>query len=162
MTPSWVARFEAKVDRSAGPDACWEWTASTNSHGYGQMMFADAQGRHLRTAHRLAYELDAGPIPDGMHVLHRCDNRPCCNPAHLFLGTNADNVADMVAKGRHSPGRSAGEDNYRSVLTESTVRELRARFAEGGITQRALAKEIGVSAATVSHAITGRNWRDVR
>jgi hypothetical protein len=88
-------RFWAKVNRR-GPDDCWVWTGSTDPRGYGHIW---RQGRLVPT-HRLSYELNRGPIPDGMCVLHRCDNPPCCNPSHLFLGTKADNAHDMHAKGR--------------------------------------------------------------
>jgi hypothetical protein len=79
---------------------CWLWTGSRNAQGYGNISH---EGRHL-VAHRLAWLLWRGPIDVDIKVLHRCDTPPCCNPDHLFLGTQADNVADMVAKGRHRPG----------------------------------------------------------
>lgn len=90
------ARFWAKVDRSGGPEACWPWTGARAWNGYGQ--FGD--GGQIHIASRVAWELSCGPIAEGLHVLHRCDNPPCVNPAHLFLGTHSDNMRDMVAKGR--------------------------------------------------------------
>jgi hypothetical protein len=94
-------RFWAKVDRSGGPDACWLWTAGTFRlrNGYGKFG-ADPAASRTVYAHRFAYELSHGPIPPGLLVCHHCDNPPCCNPAHLFLGTIADNMRDMSDKGR--------------------------------------------------------------
>lgn len=91
-----VAAFWARVDKSAGPDACWPWTGSTFRSGYGQI-----GNRHLPVlAHRAAHQLTHGAIPRGACVLHRCDNPLCCNPAHLFVGSARDNARDKAAKGR--------------------------------------------------------------
>lgn len=90
-------RFWAKVDKSGGPDACWPWLAAVNGAGYGIIRL---RGKNIR-AHRVAWELASGQLNDRVHVLHRCDNPPCVNTAHLFTGTHGDNMADMAAKGRH-------------------------------------------------------------
>lgn len=95
-------RFWPKVAKR-GPDECWEWTASRTPQGYGKI--GRRKGESPAIASRVSWEMHNGPIPDGLHVLHRCDNPPCVNPAHLFLGTNADNQRDMRAKGRGRLGR---------------------------------------------------------
>ena len=92
-------RFWSKVDRSGD---CWEWMAYRLPKGYGTMRIAN---RRKGLAHRISWEIHFGPIPTGMHVLHKCDNPPCVNPDHLMLGTAADNIHDMVDKGRHSNQR---------------------------------------------------------
>lgn len=92
----WIKRFWSSVDKD-GENGCWLWTRGRNEHGYGVLDRKSGSG----LAHRYSWELANGPIPTGLQVLHRCDNPPCVNPEHLFLGTRLDNMADMTAKGRH-------------------------------------------------------------
>jgi len=107
-----IERFWAKVDKTGD---CWEWTGARFHHGYG--LFYESASVRTR-AHRFAYETLAGPIPPGVLVLHRCDNPPCVRPEHLFLGTQADNVADMIAKGR-IVSRGNGGGLYGDALARS-------------------------------------------
>lgn len=150
-------RFWSKVDKSGGQDACWPWMAFCQPKGYGRFGIQRSDGSWGRIqAHRLSYELTYGAIPDDLHVLHHCDNPPCCNPTHLFLGTNADNVADRVAKGREA-GISRGEENGRAKLTADLVRLIRA--ATGS--QRAISKRFGISKAHVERVRNGKSWAHV-
>lgn len=110
-----IARFWRKLDKSGD---CWPWIGEKSPEGYGQMTTPYGNIR----AHRLSWTIANGKIPDGLLVCHTCDNPPCVNPAHLWLGTNLDNRADMVAKGR----QVRGEQNGFSKLTDAKVREIRA------------------------------------
>ncbi len=157
-------QFEQYVDRSGGPDACWLWTRTRDDRGYGRI-YTPTRQRSER-AHRIAYELAHGPITDGMSVCHHCDNPPCCNPAHLFLGTHSDNMRDMVAKGRDSartkPERCPrGECHGSAKLTETKVREIRRRYAAGGVSQSALASEYGVTQWSICMVTRGRSWAHI-
>lgn len=132
---------------------CWEWQSSTLiSNGYGAFSFR----KKKRYAHRVSYELHHGPIPNGMFVCHSCDNRKCCNPAHLFLGTNSDNVDDMMQKDRNAYGEKSGH----AVLREGDVIEIR-RLAAGGIRYKDLADRFNVSEGSISDAVGGRTWKHV-
>ena len=158
--------FWPKVE-VGGPDDCWPWKLSRWKRGYGYLR----RGGKALTASRVAWELTHGPIPsnaDGSKrwVLHRCDNPPCCNPAHLFLGDAQINVDDMIAKGRAwfspgAPGRThEGWVNGASKLTSDGVRSIRKRHAEG-VTQTALAKEHGVTQVTVSKIVARKSWAHI-
>lgn len=116
---------------------CWEWTGAT-AGGYGQMKVGP---KNMKT-HRVSWLLNVGPIPDEKQLLHACDNRKCCAPHHLSPGTNAENVADKVAKGRQT--RLPGDRNGRAKLTTERVDSLRAEMMAGR-SKRSLAKESGVS-----------------
>lgn len=152
------ARFEARVDRSGGPDACHLWTGIAGTRGYGQCWSPNTRNRSAIGAHRVAYERANGPIPDGLFVCHRCDVRLCVNPAHLFLGTAAENNADRDAKGRHRVAK--GEANHSAKLTAPQVRRIRER-CQSGESRSALAREYGVAATSIYEIATRRTWRHV-
>jgi len=145
--PKTVAqRFWPKVAK-ASADECWLWTAGLFSrHGYGQ--FRKHKYANPEKAHRVSWELHNGPIPNGLNVLHRCDIRPCVNPNHLFLGTQADNIADMVAKGRSRPVPHYGP--RLSPLSMGDRTAIRASNAQGVD----LAVMYRVSPATISRIRT--------
>ncbi len=153
-----AVRFLEKV-AVAGPDDCWRWVGAHASGGYGSMLVSSYGGRiRLRLSmrvHRFAWLHWIGPIPDGQHVCHACDVRDCVNPRHLFLGTNADNVADRVKKGRSAVQR--GESNPRSKLTDAAVREIRSVIGR----TRELAAKYGVSREMVQRARSGQFWGHV-
>jgi uncharacterized protein (DUF433 family) len=136
-----------------GPD-CWIWTAYISPSGYGTLTDYDGVTQRAVHAHRVSYEIHFGPISDGMHVLHRCDNPPCVRPDHLFLGTNSDNVADKVAKDRQRRGESV----WISKLREADVREILRRHAAGDRPGQ-LVRDFNVSPPTISDIIHRRTWR---
>lgn len=152
--PSLAERFWEKVDKR-GPDECWEWQAAHSPRGYG-VIRARENGNMF--AHRVSWELHNGPIPKGLHVCHHCDNPPCVNPAHLFLGTDADNVADMLAKGRESHAGLRGEQHGMAKLTDASVIEIRARL-KNGENRGALARQFGVSHDNIRLIDRGKTWR---
>lgn len=159
------ARFESKFTPEPN-SGCWLWYGSLRSDGYGQFR----AGNKLRKAHRVAYEAYRGPIPDGLHVLHRCDVRACVSPFHLFLGTNADNMADRNAKGRQAKGdasgsrthpesRPRGEKQRQAKLTDANVLAIRAAI---GKTQRQIASAHGVSKTLIGQVRRREIWSHIQ
>lgn len=132
---------------------CREWGGAKTERGYGARRYKGTTW----LAHRAAWDEEVGSIPEGMQVLHRCDNRPCREVRHLFLGTVQDNMRDMVEKERHA----RGEKNGHAKLTAVQVVEIRSRHAAGGVMQRALAAEYGVSEQTVCDILKRRRWSHV-
>lgn len=138
---------------TAGPNGCVLWTANTIPDGYGRLVI----DRKSLLAHRVAWELaNDRPVPPGMCVCHRCDVPACINPDHLFLGTHADNMADMALKKRQ-PRIPRGERHKASKLTDAIVRLIRA----DGRSQQAIADEYGVSQSNISRVLLGHTWRHV-
>ena len=155
----WQQRFWRHVTRAAD-DECWEWTGSHNPDGYGHLRMHNRMGVPCdEDAHRLSWRLHHGAIPDGLCVLHTCDNPACVNPAHLFLGTIADNNHDMRLKGRDRHPR--GEQNGRAKLTQAAVLDMRRRYAAGGISQEQLGREYGVCQSVAGRAIQGLTWKQL-
>lgn len=134
-------------------DWCWEWTGFVDRLGYGITKFEGSDHK----AHRVSWATKFGQMPpDGVHVLHRCDNRKCVRPSHLFLGTHQDNMNDMVAKKRHAHG----ETHYSCKLTEATVLEIRRRGGEGEAAPD-MAREFNVTPRTVYQILRRETWRHV-
>ena len=145
---------EERFDRSYIENAetgCWEWSEHLSPKGYGIINIKT----YPRRAHRFAYERFVGPIPEGAVVCHKCDNPKCVNPAHLFVGISADNVADKVRKGRQATGRNVAS----SVLTDDAVKEIRRLAAY--MTQTDIAKMFGVTQANVSEIVRRKTWRHI-
>lgn len=137
-------------------EGCWDWSGGRIGRGYGALQGED---RRVKTAHRVSWEIHRGPIPDGMNVLHRCDNPPCSNPDHLFLGSQRENVIDMVQKGRHGVPRGIASPAAR--VTDDIVRDMRRRYSPGRVTFRHLAEEYGVSISCVQEIVHRRRWTHV-
>lgn len=210
LTPE---RFWPKVRK--GPDGhCWPWTGTANDNGYGVFVVSAKPVERRAGAHRVAYFLHHGVDPGALEVCHSCDNPPCCNPSHLFLGTHAANMADSAEKGRARgggqklyasdvaeirrlyaggrssadiaadfgisqgqayrlaagesqrrvdaapvlvPWREAGFDNHAQKLADEQVAEIRERYRRGGVTQRALAAEYGISSGHISNLINRKS-----
>ena len=150
-TTSDVLRFQSKI--KVMPSDCHEWQGQLGNDGYGRISI----GGSMMRAHRVAFELVNGPIQPGMHVLHRCDNPPCCNPDHLFLGTQADNMRDMKSKNRAGRHSAKGESHPRAKLTESIVVAIREAYEKGEL-QKDIAKRYDVAQITVSNIVTRKRW----
>lgn len=149
---SLTERFWQKV---AITDDCWEWQAAKDKRGYG--MFGVDKNERRAFAHRVSWRLHSGVIPDGLFVCHSCDNPPCVNPSHLFLGTHAENVADMMAKGRHRHG----ESHQNSKLKAEDVKNIRHLYFAERREGKELAAFYGVSRATVSLIVNRKSWAHV-
>lgn len=145
-------RFWSRMERG---DGCWLWKGSRMTKGYGKFK---ASGVQVST-HRAAWMLTHGEIPAGLYVCHRCDNPPCCNPAHLFLGTNADNQRDAMSKGRHRFGTtsSPGLANPAAKLTPDAARCILARRRDGA-TLKQVGLEFEISARQVGEVLNGTHW----
>lgn len=160
-------RFVRALSKVKEVNDCWEWQGKTDPNGYGRFWMSDKPAREM-LAHRYSYQYHVGEIPPLMLICHRCDNPPCVNPKHLFLGSHADNSADMVSKDRHA----RGERKTQAILTDTAVIDIRNRYnlrrrTRGVATRndpngaRALAAEYGVSIWAIFDAVKGRRWAHV-
>jgi hypothetical protein len=148
-------RFWSKVVKYKEQGACWPWIGSRFVRGYGRFSLS---GKIVQ-AHRVAYVLTHGPIPAGLGILHRCDNPPCVNPDHLFVGTPKDNAYDRGVRGRHP----RGERSPVSKLTQAQVNEIRMTYVKaygknGQVTQTELGERFGVHNATISRIVRRKKW----
>lgn len=151
---------------------CWLWNGSHSAAGYGRL----SMERKWYYAHRVAWEISNGPIPDGLLVCHSCDNPGCVRPDHLFLGTDADNIHDMISKGRAANGpRPRGDEHWTRIypdrvrrgrangkakLTPNKVREIRTAYRNGA-SQTSLSREYGVKQSTIWQVLAGKTWKHV-
>lgn len=148
--------LSARLERMSKVDGeCRVWTASRDRYGYGRITI---RPRGVLPAHRVAWEAAHGPIPEGMVIRHKCDNPPCVNVAHLELGTTADNQRDKRERGRSAP--ATGSENNLSKLTETDIPRIR-EAASTGSTQRAIARDFGVSPSAISQVVRGVTWSHV-
>lgn len=161
-------RFWQKVD-IRGPDDCWEWKAGRDNGDYGMFWYKN------RTIHaqRVAWWLTHGDFPSETMTLHTCDNRPCCNPGHLFQGTNLDNHRDMCRKGRNARGERhgsrtkpekwhRGEQVHGAKLTEAAVRSIRSEYAAGGVTLHQLARKWQVRHTAIWEVVRRISWLHIQ
>jgi len=161
MTEEQIAKFWKKVDVKGFND-CWEWTAGKFLNGYGKLKL---NGKGYG-AHRISWELTHGPIPEGLCVCHHCDNRACVNADHMFLGTQQENMTDMVLKNRSKKGISnisiTGSKHKLSKLSEEQVLEIRRLYAlENHLTQRKLGKLFNVSYVTICDIVNRKQWKHI-
>lgn len=156
-------RFWKKVLKTK-KNKCWEWSGALDGGGYGSFRIGsmlDGTRKKVR-AHRVAWELTNGPVPAGYCVLHRCDNPKCVRPDHLFLGTQRDNVLDMIKKNRDNSGfvrvSTIGVNNAKAKLAERDVLKIRELAAKGDMTHSEIAKLFGVTRNAISCVISRKTW----
>jgi hypothetical protein len=157
--------FWSKVNKTEG---CWIWTAGKNHDGYGYFRHNNSHSR----AHRVSYQLHFGDIPRGLFICHKCDNRSCVNPSHLFVGTAKENSVDMKEKGRSCAGEKSpsrrfpenyqGEKSGMHKLKLDEVMYIKSSYGKNGHTQTSLAKQFGVTQSAVWCVLRGKTWSHVK
>lgn len=167
LTTEVIRKFNSYVIKG-GPDECWMWQGGIR-YGYGFIIFPQGVRRIKLQAHRLSFIMAGGELTDDKPcVCHKCDVRGCVRPDHLWAGSQADNMADMRSKGRGSPEtrgifkrRAQGEEHGQRKLTDEIVRSVRARYRQGGVSQKAIASELGVTQSIISDVIRGVSWKHI-
>lgn len=166
LSKTFPERFWNKVDKNGTfpthrPELgqCWKWTGMKAGwkRAYGYIGRGKA-GSGRETANRASWLLHHGPIPDGLYVLHKCDNPECTNPDHIFLGTPKQNTCDMIQKGRMIIGNHTGEHNGRATTTSETVALIRAAYVPGYVTKKQLSDRFGVSFHVIKGIVEHRTW----
>ena len=164
-------KFLSKLPKEGFTEnTCWEWQASCQPNGYGRLAIGKTRGSnfYFELGHRFSWAyFNEQEIPKGMQVLHRCDNRKCCNPLHLMLGTQMDNMKDKIAKGRDSKGlrhsiatklrTPKGSKNASAKLKESDIPVI-LELAKKGVLKKDIALNFGVSKTCIQYVLNGRNW----
>lgn len=145
-------RLDNYIDKTGD---CWLWTIGTFNYGYGRLSIQ--KGKQVR-AHRFIYEMVFGKIPDGLNVLHKCDNPRCVKPKHLYLGTQKDNVADMMNRKRGGYKKFCGESHHNSKLRRKDINEIKSLWEKGGLLQREIAEKFNISQQVVSKIVNNKAW----
>jgi len=147
-------RFWKYIIKNDDINKCWKWTGSKIKSGYGNISVNDK----IKLAHRVSYEMHNGAIPEGMFVCHSCDNPECCNPLHLWIGTNSDNVADKMKKGRLNP--NDGMNNPRAILKDQDILEIRKLLLDG-VKGAVIARQYGVGKTAICRIKLGKSWANI-
>lgn len=151
-----LRRFNERIVKDGS--GCWLWTASRQKDGYG-IFKSYFFGEEL--AHRVAFRLFRGDIAEGLNVLHRCDTPQCVNPEHLFVGTQRENIADMVSKGRQRAPRRAGESSPMAKITSEDVSEIRHAYRKGQTSLKSIGSRFGISEAQVHNIVNFKRWAHI-
>lgn len=158
-----LKRFMKYVSIPEDKSLCWKWNGKKDRKGYGQFYHYKEDGKPYRPgAHRVAYMLLKSPIDHGKIVCHKCDVPDCVNPAHLFIGTYKDNVADMDSKGRRVAGGAKGEENKQHKVSAMQVLEIRRIYSEEKYSQEQIASFYGLRQTQVSRIIRGESWKHLQ